>query len=65
MPYEDIIRVVELYSAEEVNEYLSKPDEDWVILCIIDGRRSPDKPAFGYCLGLIAPLGDTSHEEWA
>ena len=64
MLYEDIVRVVELYSAEEVNEYLSRTDESWVILCVIDGRRCPETPAFGYCLGLLAPPDDPQPEEW-
>ena len=59
MPYEDIIRVVELYSADEVNEYLSRSKEDWVLIDVIDGRKTPDKPCFAYCLGLIAPLINT------
>lgn len=53
--YDGISRIVELNTAEEVNRYLEKKDEDWELLCVIDGRTALDKPCFLYCIGQIAP----------
>lgn len=62
---EKIDRVVELYSVDEVNEYISNDSETWRILCVTARGTGESQAGFVYCLGRIySPEKDFLGEQW-